>query len=160
LESFIKAAEQLAADEAEWKKAQDKAQEDAVRKAKEAQILAMETAKATSDALMEQIQAADEGIDRKRRLMTDRLEELKDQMVGKRKDLEAKLEAAKKEGPTSDAALEAKAALEAHIRTNERVMAEEEARINAQMEQLQSALIDLVTKHRAAEAKLKKLGAQ
>lgn len=156
LEGFIKAAEQIAAEEFEWKRAQEKAEHDAERKAKEAEILALETARATRDALAEQVEAAEEGIDQKRRLMAERIDELKAQMADKRKYLEATVDEQAKLGPTSVELGEAKAELDAHIRTAERVLAEEEARISAQLVQLQSDLIDLVAKFRAADAKLKK----
>lgn len=158
MESFIKAAEQLAADEAEWKKAQEKEKEDSIRKANDAKILAIETAKATRDALAEQAEATEECIDQKHRIMSERMEALKYQIVLKRKDLQAKVEEAKKEGPTSDAFLEAKTELAAHIQSSDRLLTDEESRINAQVEQLQSSLIDLMTKLRAADEKLIKLG--
>jgi hypothetical protein len=156
MEGFIKAAEQIAAEEAEWKKAQDKAKEDAVRKVKEAQMLAEETAKATRDALREQLEAAEEGIERKRRLMDDRKDELSNELVEKLRILEHKVNEGKKQGPTSAEYLEAKAEYDAQIRTTERVLGEVNAMNSAQLLRLQSDLIDLTAKLRAADAKVKK----
>lgn len=154
VESFVRAAEQLAADVAAEKRAEEKAQEDAARKEKEAARQALEAARATRDGLAEQLEASREGIERKERMMAERMQKLKTDLAEKRRALESKLNDEK--GLSAENRAQARAELDAHIRNAERILAEEDARSHAQMEQLSNALIDLQAKLRAAELKLKK----
>lgn len=150
VESFIKAAEQIAAE----KRAEEKAREEMVRQANQAEIKAQQAARAMRDELAQQCEFAKVGFDRKSRSLEERMEKLKISVAERRKALESKL--AEDKGLSPEDRMQVKAELEAHMRNSQQMLVEEEARCNDQLEQVRSNVAELEMRLRAADARLKK----
>ncbi len=161
IESFIKAAEKLAADEiAEQKattmarRAEEKAREDLARKAKDDEIAMREQLEARRLALKEQMEATIAGSREKEVMMDERFKRLKDAMEEKRKALEEQMTLQKDMSESRRNHLRAE--LDAIISNSTRILAEEEVRNAEQMERLKSNLIDLNTELRILDSRLNK----